>query len=475
MNVASLASAPRIFAPAWTHGEMGGDDRDAAGQPAPIDTYTPTVAPSRGGRPQAVPNTEGNPQVGTAKEAPTLSNGALKSPVFLGTEEQYFKEARRCIENAKPGDMLAVQMYEFENAATNGDKDAAKQSPGYADQQSLLPGLIDAANRGVKVHVILDGSKNPKTGRLMNQPIIDELVDKGKKSGNMTLDIYPANTVNIDHAKELIHFSPDRKGGFAVNQALVGGSNWGNHTPANDDGGAVFYGPDAMGAARIFFRDQAYCRGDVDTAPLPTQDMKLAVQWAVTSPRQEGGGSDSIKQAKLGLINEADGIYLNQFCLNNPELKSALISKGSAVHARLDPNEFNVNKDAVNDIRKAGGEALWANTELDAATMPGQKNHEKVDVYTKHGVPFALTMGSANDTGPGLEIHINGENSNGHPTSRNANHEIDAVVRLYTSPDGSYSTQQFLADAFAKNSNDLKNRSLVNPPHTHSGTTPGNF
>ncbi|CAN0266230.1 unnamed protein product, partial [Phaeothamnion confervicola] len=160
--------------------------------------------------------------------------GQLKSPVFLGTEQEYFHSARQLIENAKSGDRIALQMYEFENGATNGDKDAAKAAPGYADQQALLGDLTDAAKRGVDVDVVLDGSKHPKTKQLLNGPIVDALRQAAQQTGHITLDIYPANTVNIDHAKELLYMTP-ANGGYAVQTALVGGSNWGNHTPANDD------------------------------------------------------------------------------------------------------------------------------------------------------------------------------------------------------------------------------------------------
>ncbi|MBS2040955.1 hypothetical protein JST97_38570 [bacterium] len=464
MITSAAARAPRIYAPEWTRAEVGDFQAEGA---VSGDSLQLTRAPRK-----ASPKTLDNPQVGQAAPAPRLTAGALKSPVFLGSEQAYFAEARHIIEQAQKGDTLAVQMYEFENVETNGDKDAAQNAPGFADQQALLPGLAEAAARGVQVEVVLDASKNPKTGELMNQPVADYLIAAGKKSGNLTLDFYPPNAVNIDHAKELIHLRPDGQA-MAVQEALVGGSNWGNHTPANDDGGGAFYGRDAVGAAQIFFRDQAFARGDVSSPASPDQDPNAPVSWAVTSPTMCAGGSTGIKEAKLNLMQQADEIYLNQFCLNNSDLVAAAVAKGPAVHARLDPNEVHVNRDALTQIRQAGGQALWANTMMDA-NMPGQKNHEKLDVYVKDGTAFAATLGSANDTGNGLETtHYSPSSTTGKNTQRKTNHEIDAIVRRVQ--DGSYSTAAFLDAALAKTKTDLEQRSLEKPPSSLSGTAPGEF
>lgn len=464
MITSAAARAPRIYAPEWTRAEVADFQAEEA---ASADSVQLTRAPRK-----AKPNTLDNPQVGQASPAPSLAAGSLKSPVFLGTEQEYFAEARHIIEQAKKGDTLAVQMYEFENVETNGDKDAAKNAPGFADQQALLPGLAEAAARGVQVEVLLDASKNPKSGELMNQPVADYLIAAGKKSGNLTLDFYPPNSVNIDHAKELIHMTPSAQG-LAVQEALVGGSNWGNHTPANDDGGGAFYGRDALGAAQIFFRDQAFARGDVTSPAAPTQDPNAPVTWAVTSPTMCASGSTGIKEAKLDFMKQADEIYLNQFCLNNADLLAAAVARGPAVHARLDPNEVHVNRDALEQIRQAGGQALWANTAMDA-NMPGQKNHEKLDVYVKNGSAFAATLGSANDTGNGLETtHYSPSSTTGKNTQRKTNHEIDAIVRRVQ--EGDYSTAAFLDAALAKTKNDLEKRSLEKPPSSLSGTAPGEF
>lgn len=464
-----VATTPRIWAPEWAQGEVGARE-------APVDSFEPSATRSRQPAP---PNTMQNPQVGTARPTPALSAGTLHSPVFLGTEQQYFAEARHMIETARAGDTIALQMYEFENAATNGDKDAAKLAPGYVDQQALLPGLAAAAARGVDVDVVLDASKNPKTGALMNQPVADYLMAAGAKSGHLTLDFYPPNTVNIDHAKELIHMTPAAARGLAVQEALVGGSNWGNHTPANDDGGGAFYGRDALGAAEVFFRDQAFSRGDITSPAAVAAEASAPVSWLVTSPTACAGGSTGIKAAKLAAVAQADDVYLNEFCLNNADLVAALEARGSHVHARLDPNEGSVNRDALNRIRAAGGEALWANTLADPE-MQGQKNHEKLDVYVRDGVPFAATIGSANDTGNGLETtHHSPSSTTGQPTLRKTNHEVDALVQRITTsemtPDGPYSTAGFLDAALSKTKTDLAHLSTVKPPSVVTGTTPGTF
>jgi hypothetical protein len=414
-----------------------------------------------------------NPLLGEAHPAPDLVAGDLRSPVFLGTEAEYFREARRVIDQAKPGDKLCVQMYEFENLATHADAGGADKAPGFADQQALLPGLAAAARRGVDVDVILDASHPRNSDGRMNQPILDYLSDQAGRSGHIQVDFYPPESVNIDHAKELIHLTPTAGGAFAVDEALAGGSNWGNHTPANDDGGGAFYGRDAMGAARIFFRDQTFCRGEREAAPNPAADETGPVRWAVTAPSDEGGGSAAIRDAKLALTRDADEVYLNQFCLTHHDLLAATAEKGANAHVRLDPNELAVNRSALGFIRDHGGEAMWANTAMDP-DMEGQKNHEKLDVYVKGGVPVALTIGSANDTSNGLESTFSRPSpSTGKPESHKTNHEIDAIVSRAT--DGAYSTAPFLDAALAKTRHDLAEKSLEKPPSKLSGTAPGQF
>src|SRR5690349_16848457 len=117
--ITSAARAPRMYAAEWTRGEVGfSEEADLT----PGDSVQLTRAR------KARPNTLDNPQIGQAAPAPTLTAGTLKSPLFLGSEQEYFAEARRLIEQAKKGDTLALQMYEFENVETNGDKDAAKNA-----------------------------------------------------------------------------------------------------------------------------------------------------------------------------------------------------------------------------------------------------------------------------------------------------------------------------------------------------------
>src|SRR5689334_15436668 len=55
-----------------------------------------------------------NPIAGKSETAPKLTAGTLRSPRFLGTEAEYFAEAHATIANAKPGEMICLQMYEFE-------------------------------------------------------------------------------------------------------------------------------------------------------------------------------------------------------------------------------------------------------------------------------------------------------------------------------------------------------------------------
>ena len=504
-RVTSHTAAPLTATPPRKHTSTTSKTAPTDSAPAaPGDSFQSTAAADPGTvkaprPPKPNPNdpqvTDGTPLIGTAAAAPTYTAGALKSPVFDGTEQQYFHDALAIIQNAKPGDIVGGQMYEFQNAQTNPDSKGATSAPGYADQQALLPAFAAAAKRGVKVELILDASKNEKTKELNNQPIIDYLKQNAGNTGNLTLDLYPPNTVNIDHAKEIFHLAAGAGGKYTMDEAMGGGSNWGNHTPANDDGGGKFYGADAMGAARIFFRDQAFCRGDTTSAPDVADDPNAAVQWHTTSPTAEGGGSTVIKQEKLDNIKKYPNLYSEEFCDNNPDLVKAEEGLGKGMHLRADPHEGPVNRGAIAGIKAAGGQAGWANVSLDptatpgaAATssgdFPGSIQHAKLDINVDaNGVPQALTIGSANDTGNGLETTHKSDaeaaataadtwSTEEKSTTKKTNHEIDVEVQRKTV--GSYSTDAFLDAAYAKVKNDFTgNRILDTPPSGLNGGSGG--
>src|SRR5262249_15555883 len=142
--------------------------------PPPTDGYAGTARTTEAAfaRPTAPPIE--NPIVGTPAPAPRLTADASTSrpsPKYLSNEADFFHETRSMIDNAKSGDVIGVQMYEFQNAATNPNDKGAPNAPGYADQQALLPSLAAAAKRGVKVNLILDASMDPKTHTRTNQVI----------------------------------------------------------------------------------------------------------------------------------------------------------------------------------------------------------------------------------------------------------------------------------------------------------------
>jgi hypothetical protein len=421
-----------------------------------------------------------NPVVGKASAAPTLVAGPLESPQFLPDEASYFSNLAQLLKDAQPGDIVGFQMYEFESGLTNGLHDAPTEAPGFADQQQILPLMEAAAKRGVKLQGILDASMNKETHQMNNQPIVDWMQKLGEQTGNVTLDMYPPEVVNIDHAKQIFLARPTgQPNTYAVIKAMGGGSNWGNHTPANDDGGGLFFGRDALGNAQIFFRDQAFCRGDRTTPALPQQDANNPVQWAVTAPTAEGGGSTSIRDNKMAAIAQSDHVYLDQFVLNHHGLIAALMDHDP--HARVDPNEEMVNKPGLQQLRQAGHEAMWANTAMDPVHFPAQKNHEKIEAYVKGNVAFLVDLGSANDSSSGLDTtHTSPSPSSGKPVEHKTNHEIDAFVKRVntgekTASGATYSTEAFCDALLAKIKNDLATRSLQDPPSNLSSTAPGHF
>jgi hypothetical protein len=353
-----------------------------------------------------------------------------RSPRYLGDEEQFFGETRSVIERAKPGDLLYLQMYEFENELTHGNTHNATGAPGYADQQAILPGLVEAAKRGVNVQLVLDESSS-MSGQVPNKAIVKYLRKNAPE--NLTIDFYPKKEVNIDHAKELVHLSPKDDGSYEVQEAITGGSNYGNHTAANNDGGAAFYGGDALGAAVVFQRDQAYCRRlAYETPALP----EGPVQWLETSKE-----SDAVREQMLELLRQCDTAWIQQFVLTHGDVMDGLKEKGTKAHVVLDSGWSTYDKEAEADMLAAGVNVVWSNP------TGGAKMHRKEGIYLDaQGDFLAGQIGSANATAKGL---------NKSTSHRRANHEIVAFVRPYES--AHYSTKPLLQGMLEKAQENLAN------------------
>ena len=346
-----------------------------------------------------------NSSIGSAQPLPVpLSDfddsNNLVTPDIDGKD--IFTSADKMIASAKKS--LKLEMYDFQNKQVDG-KDGAVGVPGYEEQQNLLPLIIQAAQRGVKVQVLLDGSTISSTGLVHNQKMLDYL-----KSNGVQVLFYPADSVNIDHVKLMVIDGQD---------ALIGGMNWSSHSPVNHDADVRIEGPAAKDAEQIFDQDWAFSNGKSYIQPsvaVPSGNIK----FITTSPTKEDGGAKDIEAALIDNINRAQKsihaeIYVFTDSLVIQAMKDAH-HRGVDVKVIFDPSQVSANQAAFDELSKAGIQTRW----YDADTSQHQLLHAKWGVFDDN----ALLIGSANWTHNGLSTDLSNA-----PQGTRANHEADVEIK----------------------------------------------
>jgi len=147
---------------------------------------------------------------------------------------QIFGKALEYVQGAKKS--IQVEMFEFQNKddVDRHPLNGAETVEGSKQQQQLYDEIIKKAHEGVKVQIVLDVSKWPKlksnNNDKANEPfynnlnMVKRLLDEG-----VDVAIYPRSRqggTKIQHVKVLAVDSE---------KVLIGGENWGNHSPVNHD------------------------------------------------------------------------------------------------------------------------------------------------------------------------------------------------------------------------------------------------
>ena len=185
----------------------------------------------------------------------------------------------------------------------------------YEFQRSDLAALLlDAHDRGVAVTAIKDPSERS------SRPVWAEL-----EQGGIRVVAFPLERLTIDHVKLLI---------VDGTEAIVGGINWGTHSPLNHDFDVLLLGPVVDNLERVFRQDLALA-GEAAVLPPPTADRQ--VQVLVTHP------GEGIRAAALAAIGAAQhSIDIEMFVLSDRLVLDALGSasrRGVRVRAILDPTQ----------------------------------------------------------------------------------------------------------------------------------------
>jgi cardiolipin synthase A/B len=174
--------------------------------------------------------------------------------------------------------------------------------------------LLDARDRGVTVTAIKDPSERSSA------TIWAQL-----EQGGVRVLSFPLERLTIDHVKLLIVDGV---------RAIVGGINWGTHSPKNHDFDVLATGPVAANLERVFKQDLALS-GEPAVIPSPAGDR--TVQVLTTHP------GEGIRAAALAAIAAAQhSIDVEMFVLSDRLVLDALVAAARrGVHLRvlLDPTQ----------------------------------------------------------------------------------------------------------------------------------------
>ena len=168
--------------------------------------------------------------------------------------------------------------------------------------------LLDARERGVTVTAIKDPSERS------SRTVWAQL-----EQGGVKVVPFPLERLTIDHVKLLIVDGV---------RAIVGGINWGTHSPKNHDFDVLVTGPVVDNLERVFKQDLALA-GEPGVIPSPAADR--VVQVLTTRP------GESIRTAALAAIGAAkNSIDVEMFVLSDRLVLEALVSAARrGVHLRV--------------------------------------------------------------------------------------------------------------------------------------------
>jgi len=247
-------------------------------------------------------------------------------------------------------------------------------------RQDLAALLLDAHDRGVTVTAIKDPSERS------SRTIWAEL-----EQGGIKVVAFPLERSTIDHVKLLI---VDRV------RAIVGGINWGTHSPKNRDVDVLATGPVVDNLERVFRQDLALA-GEASVIPSPSADR--FVQILTTHP------GEGIRAAALTAIAAAhQSIDIEMFVLSDRLVLEALVlaaRRGVQLRVLLDPSQPQ-NAAAAAQLRSVGAVVRVYRQASDELL------HAKLGIFDRGEVLF----GSCNWSRSGFT----------------RNHELDLLVRERT-------------------------------------------
>lgn len=288
---------------------------------------------------------------------------------------------------------VLIDLYNFQSPKLYPEKSSPVGMPGAAVQAGLVDKLIELKKRGLDVKVIIDNHWDSELKEGHNNRTIAEL----RKHG-VEVVTYP-NFSTISHVKVLV---VDDK------FAMVGGMNWGNHSPTNHDAAIFIEGADVRSIYNQVFKTDWVSSGRQESelpvmAPFPQGRIKVLQ----TAARQSAtGAKDEIYREILSQIEQAqESIHAELFVLTQKQVIESLLQAHQrlrragkeGVKILVDPGlffSFPGCRAGVQRLAKAGVPIRFFDSNRDIE----EKLHAKWAVFDRKNV----LIGSANWSNAGL-------------------------------------------------------------------------
>lgn len=327
--------------------------RRAKAEPeAPSDRFTPDVARWF---------TKGN------KVTPLFDPGVTPR----NSKDEIFKQVKLAIDAARHS--VQLEMFGF----------------GLMD---IAEALVGARERDLPVQVVIDPVNEDWEAE--KGPIIDYL-----REHDVDVRLYPVEQAEgrfpqIQHAKMLI---------VDGEKAIIGGMNWGSHSPLNRDADVMVEGPAVDKMEALFGKDYLKSGGKrKDLIPIEETPEHPEGKSAVSLVSTSADPKDRSMVAALGraIRTSQKSIHAELFVLSDWKLVKGLVEakeRGCDVKILLHPLEIDgnrINEKACKQLREAGVEVLW----YPINQKTGGKLHAKVGIFDGEEV----IVGSANWSGAGM-------------------------------------------------------------------------
>ena len=256
----------------------------------------PTPAPT------PAPSDPGTPSSGGSNGSSTVQ-AMIGGNTIFPTAHQMLTSARKSVQ---------LEMYEFENASLTGEQKPVGV-PGSAEQQQLMQDLADAAKRGVKVQVILDGS-NQKNGTAHNAEMSDFLKAHGV---DVLSPIRPTPSTLTTSSCWWWTASPPphRRHELGRSFASQPRCRRPGHGQASRDLQSQIFEPDWQFSGGTLAHPSAAASGDSLITPL------------TTGPSPENGGSNTILSTVIDQFNNAKKhAYVEMYTLTSQDVLDAMVA-----------------------------------------------------------------------------------------------------------------------------------------------------